>query len=174
MADRRTEYTRRVIRESVFKLHKKKALADITVKEICEDADVNRATFYRNYIDIFDLYEKIEEDLTTEALKGEEPGKNRFRIFEIIYKHKSFYRDYFEMRLSSTLLRTTVKVLMEQIKELLKKRDNAFDETHFEISFQYSYNGIVGATRDWLVKGCPMEAKEFADMVYGFVAKQYR
>ncbi len=172
MADRRTEYTRRVIRESVFKLHKKKALADITVKEICEDADVNRATFYRNYLDIFDLYEKIEEDLTNEALKGEEPGKDRFRIFEIIYKNKSFYRDYFEMRLSSTLLRTTVKVLMEQIREALKKRDNIIDEMHYEISFQYSYSGIVGATRDWLVKGCPMEAREFASLVYTFMAKQ--
>ena len=69
MADRRKEYTKRVIRESVFKLLKKKRLSDITVKEICEDADVNRATFYRNYLDIFDLYEKIEEDLTAEALK---------------------------------------------------------------------------------------------------------
>ena len=78
MADRRKEYTKRVIRESVFKLLKKKRLSDITVKEICEDADVNRATFYRNYLDIFDLYEKIEEDLTAEALTGEEPGKNRF------------------------------------------------------------------------------------------------
>ena len=173
MGDRRTEYTRRVIRESVFKLHKKRSLGDITVKEICEDADVNRATFYRNYLDIFDLYEKIEEDLTMEALKGEEPGKNRFTIFEIIYKHKSFYKDYFGMRLTSSLLKITVRTLMDQIGELLKKR-GTFNEEQFEISFQYNYAGIVGATRDWLSKGCPTEAKEFADIVYGIIAKQYR
>ncbi len=173
MADRRKEYTKRVIRESVFKILKKKRLSDITVKEICEDADVNRATFYRNYLDIFDLYEKMEEDLTTEALKGEEPGKNRYRVFEIFYKNKVFYKDYFEMRLASGLLRTTVKVLMDQIMELLKRR-GTFDEAQFEISYQYNYSGMVGAVRDWLAKGCPTEAKEFADTVYGFVARQYR
>lgn len=173
MADRRTEYTRRVIRESVFKLHKKRPLEDITVKEICENADVNRATFYRNYLDIFDLYEKIEEDLSMEALKGEEPGKNRFTVFEIIYKNKSFYKDYFGMRLTSSLLKITVRTLMDQLGELQKKR-GVFDEDQFEISFQYNYSGIVGATRDWLAKGCPMEAKKFADTVYGMIAKQYR
>ena len=173
MADRRTEYTRKVIRDSVFKLHRKKSLSDITVKEICEDADVNRATFYRNYLDIFDLYEKIEEDISMEALKGEEPGKNRFTVFEIIYKHKLFYKDYFNMRLSSSLLKITVRTLMDQIGELLKKR-GTYDEEQFEISFQYNYNGIVGATKDWLTKGCPKEAREFADIVYGIIAKQYR
>ena len=173
MADRRTEYTRRVIRESVFKLHKKRSLGDITVKDICEDADVNRATFYRNYLDIFDLYEKIEEGLAMDALKGEEPGKNRYTVFEIIYKHRTFYKDYLSMRLTSSLLKITVRTLMDQIGELLKKR-GTFDEEQFEIAFQYNYNGIVGATRDWLTKGCPQEAKEFADIVYGMVAKQFR
>ena len=173
MADRRTEYTRKVIRESVFKLSKKRSLQDLTVKEICEDADVNRATFYRNYLDIFDLYEKIEEELTREALKDEEPGRNRNRIFEIIYKHRNFYRDYFDMRLASNLLRTTVKALYEQLEGVMKKR-GIFDEAQFDISYQYNYNGIVGATRDWLSKGCPTEPKDFADVIYGFVAKQFR
>ena len=173
MADRRTEYTKKVIRDAVFKLNRKRSLGDITVKEICEEADVNRATFYRNYIDIFDLYEKIEEELTAEALKDEEPGKNRYRVFEIMFRHKVFYRDYFEMRISSGLLRKTVKVLFEQLKELMKKR-GSFDEAHFEISFQYNYSGIVGATKDWLSKGCPSEPREFADTVYGLLAKQFR
>ena len=170
MADRRTEYTKKVIKEAVFKLARKKSLGDITVKEICEAADINRATFYRNYLDIFDLYEKLEEGFTSEA---DETGRNRYEIFEIMYKHKAFYRDFFEMRLSSRLLRNTVRYLFEQLKELTVKR-GTYDEARFDISFQYNYNGIAGAAKDWLSKGCPCEPREFADVIYGFIAKQYK
>ncbi len=174
MGDRRTEYTKTMIRKALFTLNKKRSLSDITVKEICEEADINRATFYRNYLDIFDLYEKIEADICAEALKdGEVPGADRNRIFEIIYKNKHFYRDYFDMRLSSELLRITVKLLFDQMRELVKKR-GTYNEAVFEMSYQFNYSGIAGAVKDWLNKGCVMEPKEFADTVYSFLAKQYR
>ena len=62
--DRRTAYTRMMIKKSLYHLLEKKHLSEITVKEICEGAEINRATFYRNYLDIYDLYEKLEEELT--------------------------------------------------------------------------------------------------------------
>ena len=61
--DRRTAYTRMVIKESLYKLLEKKHLSEITVKELCAQADINRTTFYRNYMDIYDLYEQLEEEL---------------------------------------------------------------------------------------------------------------
>lgn len=44
-----------------LKLIKEKSIEKITVSEICEKADVNRSTFYRNYYDIYDLEEKVED-----------------------------------------------------------------------------------------------------------------
>ena len=58
--DRRTAYTRMVIKESLYKLLEKKHLSEITVKELCAQADINRTTFYRNYMDIYDLYDNNE------------------------------------------------------------------------------------------------------------------
>ena len=49
--DRRTAYTRMVIKESLYKLLEKKHLSEITVKELCAQADINRTTFYRNYME---------------------------------------------------------------------------------------------------------------------------
>ncbi len=57
--DRRTAYTRMVIKDSLMQLLEKKHLSEITVKELCELAQINRATFYRNYMDIYDVYEQI-------------------------------------------------------------------------------------------------------------------
>lgn len=61
--DARVRYTRMVIRQNFFQLLKEKPVSKITVKEICERCEINRATFYKHYQDTFDLLEKIEEEM---------------------------------------------------------------------------------------------------------------
>lgn len=61
--DRRVKYTKRVLKESFIKLLSEKDITRITIKEICDDADINRATFYAHYSDQYDLMRKIEEEL---------------------------------------------------------------------------------------------------------------
>ena len=60
--DRRTAYSKMVIKEALFELVKTKPLTKISVKEICELADINRCTFYAYYTDIYDLRDKITVD----------------------------------------------------------------------------------------------------------------
>jgi len=61
--DRRVKYSKMVIKESFIQLLSKKDISKITIKEICEQADVNRATFYAHYSDQYDLMRKIEDEL---------------------------------------------------------------------------------------------------------------
>ncbi len=61
--DRRVKYTKKMLKESLVKLMHEKDLSRITIKEICEEADINRATFYAHYQDPYDLLSKIEDDL---------------------------------------------------------------------------------------------------------------
>lgn len=63
--DARKRYTRQMIKEAFFTLLKKKPVNRITVKELCELAQLNRATFYAHYKDCFDLMESIEAELLT-------------------------------------------------------------------------------------------------------------
>jgi len=44
--DARTRYTLKVIEKSLITLLKEKPMNKITVKELCELAEINRATFY--------------------------------------------------------------------------------------------------------------------------------
>ena len=53
--DRRTKYTKNIIKETFINLLEKKELNKITVSEICKIADINRSTFYRYYLDVYDL-----------------------------------------------------------------------------------------------------------------------
>ena len=63
--DRRTVYSKKMIRESLYGLMKEKPLNKISVTEICERADVNRSTFYAYYTDIYDLHQQIIEEFFT-------------------------------------------------------------------------------------------------------------
>lgn len=60
--DRRAQYSKRVIRESLYALAQEKPLSRITVTELCAHADVNRSTFYAYYTDIDDLQKKIVKE----------------------------------------------------------------------------------------------------------------
>lgn len=60
--DARVRYTRKVLRDALFECLKKKPLKEVSVKEVCDLAELNRATFYKHYRDCFDLIEKIEEE----------------------------------------------------------------------------------------------------------------
>ncbi|MCM1330758.1 MAG: TetR family transcriptional regulator C-terminal domain-containing protein [Ruminococcus sp.] len=63
---RRVKITKMLLNESFLKFLAVKPLARITVKEICEDADVNRSTYYAHFTDPYDQLKKLEADIMIE------------------------------------------------------------------------------------------------------------
>ena len=61
--DARIRYTQGVLKQALLSFLKETPINKITVKEVCERAELNRATFYAHYSDCFALLESIEEDL---------------------------------------------------------------------------------------------------------------
>ena len=61
--DARVRYTQKVLKDSFLCLLEKKPVNKITVKEVCELAGLNRATFYAHYTDCFALLDSIENDI---------------------------------------------------------------------------------------------------------------
>ena len=62
--------TKLSLASSLRRLLQKKFLDDITVKEIVEDCEVNRQTFYYHFQDIYDLLHWFLEHETEEAIQG--------------------------------------------------------------------------------------------------------
>ena len=58
--DLRVQKTQRSIINALIELRSKKNLEKITVKELAERAEINKATFYQHYKDIYDLSEQLE------------------------------------------------------------------------------------------------------------------
>ena len=66
--DRRARYTRMVLKESLIELLKEKRISNISIKEICERADINRSTFYSHYQDQYDLMHQVEQEVLSRQL----------------------------------------------------------------------------------------------------------
>ena len=53
--DRRIRKTKAQLRAGLAKLMQEKSIKEITVKELVEEVDINRSTFYLHYTDIFNM-----------------------------------------------------------------------------------------------------------------------
>lgn len=62
-SDRRVTYTKMVLKKSLLEIIHEKPVSRITVKEVCERADINRATFYSHFTDVNDMLGQIENEL---------------------------------------------------------------------------------------------------------------
>ena len=61
---RRVRMTKLLLKNALIDIMKTKSIHLISIKEICEEADVNRSTFYRHYNTQYDLYDEIIDDIS--------------------------------------------------------------------------------------------------------------
>lgn len=61
--DRRVKYTKMMIRDALVGLMQNQHISGISIKSICDIADVNRSTFYAHYKDQYDLLRQIEQEV---------------------------------------------------------------------------------------------------------------
>ncbi len=61
--DLREKKTRRSLHNAFLELRSRKALERITVKELCERAEISKATFYLHYRDIYDLSDSLQMEV---------------------------------------------------------------------------------------------------------------
>lgn len=60
--DPRVLRTRKLITDAFIKLSQSRSFSDISVKNITQEAMINRATFYSHFLDKYDLLEKVVEE----------------------------------------------------------------------------------------------------------------
>ena len=79
-----------------------KEINQISVTEICKKANINRSTFYANYLDVYDLADKITEQIENEVAllyQDEREKKNNtndyLKLFYHIKENQIFYKTYF-------------------------------------------------------------------------------
>lgn len=65
--DRRTLYTCKAIKESVLSLLSEKDFYQITITDICRNAEISRCTFYLHYDNISQVVDELIDDVLSQA-----------------------------------------------------------------------------------------------------------
>lgn len=118
--DRRIEKTRASIINTFLELRASKDLERITVKELCEKADINKSTFYAHFRDIYALSEELESQLAEDMIKGlspldpfREPERFTEGLYYACISHGSLIKILFSGSRSG--------LLVERFEESIKK-----------------------------------------------------
>ena len=158
----------------------KKPLANITVKELCEQADINRGTFYRYYKDIYDLFNQLEKEMISaeninwvgEHFNYQEMCKQRFyAMLNLIFHNINFYKFFFGTELHSEHLETLIQNAHDNILKMLTEKNMIFDRTYFDYAFEYTRCGIIGLIKKWADHDCPEPPEVITDIIVHLLNK---
>jgi AcrR family transcriptional regulator len=156
--DARVRYTHKVIKDSLLKLLAEKPIKEITVKEICELAEINRATFYTHYHDPYDLLEQIEnelfEDISSRVTLRPEDSPNIIReLIPVIEKNIDFARVLFSENGDKMFLRRIMDMGRE--KQLAAFRDRYPQASELQLNYMYEFivSGSIAVAGYWVRSG---------------------
>lgn len=165
--DRRTKYTKKVIRQSLFELLKDKPISKITVTDICKLADINRSTFYTYYEDVYALLTQIQnelfenivftlntEDWFKELLKLVDENRDLCQVLIGPHGDSSFIRQLFYLGYDNSM------------KAWQEMYPNA-TTTELDYSYAYLANGMVGILENWIGCGYKQPIEEVGDLIMG-------
>ncbi len=148
--NKRRQATRETIEKVFIELLQDSQIAEISVSRICKKADINRSTFYANYMDIYDLADKIRDKLEAEVTALYEDGSigsgsDYLRLFYHIRDNRLFYITYFKLGYDR-----------KHIVDLgsLGWQQEGFPEAHLKYHVAFHKAGLNEVIKKWLASNC--------------------
>ncbi len=164
--DRRTRLTKRLIRDALVERLKTEALHAVTVKALCETADVNRCTFYRHYDSIHAVYGEVWQEVSREIgglAEKTPPGPGRLRRqLTAILAYVEQNRDLFLVLLSENGAVGAGESLTKIVDRLTAGSENSEFQQYCT---QFLSAGLSSIVWIWLNKDPRIPAKELAGLI---------
>ena len=177
--NQRVVITKRMLKESMLRILKEKDPDAINVSELCREAGVNRATFYRHYQIPRDVLSEIQQDLyrelrqrveMPESIEDIRPVAEKLCIF--LNEHRALLRIFIRSNSDSDFVNYMNDVYSELAREYshipaLKK----LSQEDVRLLTLYNTGGSYFVLRNWIMGSIQKTPKEMADYVYSVVEK---
>ena len=167
---------------ALLTLMTKKSYQDIRVKEISDQAQLARCTFYRYYTSKDELLLRccrVQMNKLAERMRQ----KNYYTFFGVSAAYFSFFLEeqkffdllrrndllYFFLRCYDDLMFDVARAVKQENHE--KGGDDFSRKVHFH--FLYGVHGLWGIANNWLQTGCQESPEELAQYITAFLVESF-
>lgn len=169
--------TRQLIENAYYELLFKKSDGRITVKDVLNEANISRGTFYAHYKDIPDLAEKVEasmlcalkEALSSATLEGaiEDPKELIRMALQMITTHKSELRILLAENENPQIMLILKQLLFQVLSGMRLTRSKPGKAAVIDAAIA----GLVfDSCRAWLLSDTPVSEDAFVDILSAFLS----
>lgn len=183
--DRRIRKTKKQLRQGLAKLMSSKSINEITVKELVEEVDINRSTFYLHYTDIYNMLEKIENELMEEIMSiitfNEENLKDKedsYPFLEKLFTMLDNNRDICKALIGPHGDMSFVT----KIEEYISKNTEQYSSKLFQKEIQddmkyihaYCITGCVGMIKTWIINNPADSPQHMAEVTSSMLINTFK
>ena len=170
--------------KALLALLEKKPFEYVTIREICEEAGVNRSTFYLHYentvdllkeattyaLDHFASYFSVDTESITSEFTNCDLQELNFIDEKYLYPYLSFIKEnqrFFEAVLSQPTAFDSKAIFQRLFDHVFTPILDRFhyprDEQHYVMLFYL--NGITAIITEWLKEGCKKSVEDISSVI---------
>ena len=165
MKNRRSRMTDTMLKDAFYELLEEMPVNRITVKMLCEKADLNRSTFYLRYTTLEEFLVEIEREWVDEHLRNiGTVGENDITIpyithaLEVMHDNAKRYRRMLE---NPKIKARFIQVMLDSYPDIICGGGCAEEYVHY-----YVLSGAIAVVERWLDSGCSMPPSQLAEILY--------
>ena len=161
--DLRIIKTKKILFDALLKLMKKKNFEKIKIADICEEALINRSTFYAHYEDKYELLMALFEEQKISLLEELDNNENTnfskeylMEVLNILINHIDENREIYSAILSNNrngiLIDFLIDVIERDVSERLKdSREIKSSNLPLDIIVKFYAGGLINIGMSWLI-----------------------
>ena len=171
--DRRVLMTRRMLKEKLTEMLHETDIYHVSIRELCQRADINRTTFYKHYGSQFDLLSDMEKDLLdflsrTITEHAENPAQIIRSSCEYLEEHLDFVRLIINNNVDPLFPQKLLNLAAVR-EAILSKTASCPDSGLHEYVFNYITYGAYRILCVWLNKDRREPPEEIADLLLSLI-----
>ncbi len=173
MADKenqRVRLTKQLLKASLMELMKEKTIGKIHVKEICENAEINRSTFYVYYPDPYALLDEIQNELVAhvrehlDKIDSASGNENYLEaLMEYIRDHADIFRTLLCRQENILFQSSFVEASLSNLRKSVPLKES---ETVNEYIYAYLITGCLSMVKRWIEADFDMSCPEMAGLLF--------
>lgn len=161
---------RKYLKQSAYRKIEETPIEKLTVKDILEDAEVSKQTFYRYYQDKYALANELYFELTQKGIIDSSQVNNEAewremyrRQFARFREHLPFIQHLYTSRETGCTLDYEIRCTIDFDKEYLKRKGADLNDPRIIFSLEAKDVGGTYAMRDWILRGMDVDDEEMIE-----------